>query len=122
MNCSTHPDQPAVAFCRTCGKALCADCRKIAHGIVYCEEHAAVATPPPAPALPAGRSNPRLAFVLGLVPGVGAIYNEQYAKGLVHALLFGVLISIIDSPSTRGFGPLFFMATVAFIFYMAFEA
>ena len=32
---------------------------------------------------------PGLAFALGFIPGVGAIYNGQYLKGLVHALIFG---------------------------------
>ena len=26
MNCANHADQSAVAYCRTCGKALCANC------------------------------------------------------------------------------------------------
>ena len=32
--------------------------------------------------------SPGLAFFLGWIPGVGAIYNGQYAKGLVHAVAF----------------------------------
>ena len=36
---------------------------------------------------------PVLAFILGLIPGVGAVYNGQYAKGVVHALLWGGLLS-----------------------------
>lgn len=126
MNCANHPEAPATAFCRTCGKALCADCRRIAQGVVYCEEHAATsgyAAPlAGAPPATAGRPNPALAFFLGLIPGVGAIYNEQYAKGLMHALLFGLLITIVDSRLSGGLRALFGMAIPAFIFYMAFEA
>src|SRR5206468_660524 len=110
MNCSTHTDVPAVAYCRTCGKALCQDCRRAAAGTVYCAEHVPATpgssytasayspTPPPLPS----HANPRLAFLLGFIPGVGAIYNGQYAKGLVHAVIFGLLASIIGSPQTRG--------------------
>jgi hypothetical protein len=47
-------------------------------------------TPPP-PAAP-GAPNPGLAALLGLIPGVGAMYNEQYAKGLAHLLIFAVLV------------------------------
>ena len=36
--------------------------------------------------------SPGLAFFLGMIPGVGAIYNGQYAKGLVHAVVLGVLV------------------------------
>jgi hypothetical protein len=136
MNCSTHTEVPAVAFCRSCGRALCADCRRVADGVIYCAEHA---TPPAAaassgrapydaspyhnaPASPLGQAHPRLAFVLGFIPGVGAIYNGQYAKGLVHAIVFGLLVSIIGSRSAHGLEPLFGILIAAFIVYMAFEA
>jgi Domain of unknown function (DUF5668) len=124
MNCSTHPDATAVAFCRACGKALCADCRRVAEGTVYCAEHA------PSPSTtaytgqsaPPGNANPALAFVLGFIPGVGAIYNGQYAKGLVHAIIFGLLVSILDSHSVQGVEPLFGILLGAFVLYMPFEA
>src|SRR5438034_9626729 len=111
MNCSTHMDVPAVAFCRSCGKALCADCRRVAEGTVYCAEHAPAAAGSGAGASysapPSGHANPRLAFLLGFIPGVGAIYNGQYAKGVVHALIFGLMLSIIGSNSARGLEALF---------------
>jgi hypothetical protein len=62
-----------------------------------------------------------LAFILGFIPGVGAIYNGQYLKGLVHALIFGLIVTIIDSnpgPTT----PLIGILLAAFVFYMPFEA
>ena len=37
MNCATHNDTAAVAFCRTCGKPLCANCTRDVRGVVYCE-------------------------------------------------------------------------------------
>ncbi len=37
MNCATHPDLAAVAFCRTCGKPLCSNCTRDVRGVVYCE-------------------------------------------------------------------------------------
>src|SRR5258706_16334727 len=96
MNCMNHPDIPAVAYCRTCGKALCETCQRTAQGPVYCQEHvpgvAREAGPgpspytapnaPPPPADPGASPGP--AFLLGLIPGVGAIYNRQYVKGRVH--------------------------------------
>ena len=41
--------------------------------------------------------SPGLAFVLGLIPGVGAIYNGQYAKGLVHVIIIGLIISMLSN-------------------------
>ena len=129
MNCSTHTDVPAVAFCRTCGKALCADCRRVAQGTVYCAEHAPAPTASPYSAsagpLPPSQpvdAHPGLAFVLGFIPGVGAIYNGQYAKGLVHAIIFGLLVSILSANAAEGLEPLIGIMLAAFVIYMPFEA
>lgn len=137
MNCQNHPETPATAYCRSCGKPVCDVCRRDAYGTVFCDEHApAPATPPPAPAPPVPGPRPTmapppggyvyadvypgLAFFLGFIPGVGAIYNGQYAKGLVHAVIFGLLTSIVDS--ARGLEPLFGILIAVWEFYMAFEA
>lgn len=37
MNCATHNDVAAVAFCRTCGKPLCQTCTRDVRGVIYCE-------------------------------------------------------------------------------------
>lgn len=145
--CANHPDHPVASFCRTCGKPLCAVCRRPVGGTVFCAEHApptpASAPPPPysssfnssaanenpytAP-VPGPRPNPlsgnspALAFGLGFIPGVGAIYNGQYAKGLVHAVFFGLLVTAVSSRSLHGFEPLFGILIGVFVFYMAIEA
>ncbi len=133
MNCATHPDIAAAAFCRTCGKPLCANCIRDVRGVVYCEPCLAArldATMPPAPGfsqpsagfvppaqagyVPVGQApgtppvapfkshssgpNPTVAGILaGFFPfGVGAVYCSQYAKGLAHLLIFGLLIFASD--------------------------
>ena len=136
MNCVTHPEIPAVAYCRTCGRAVCESCQRVAGGTVFCQEHvpaaAAAGAPPyspytapaPPPARPSDMStSPGLAFLLGLIPGVGAIYNGQYVKGLIHVVVFGVLISIVSSgEASGGMEPLFGLLIAAWVAYMAFEA
>lgn len=77
-----------------------------------------VGTPPPP--VPVSTS-PGLAFALGFIPGVGAIYNGQYLKGLVHALIFGLIISLLDAIHGPG-APLLAICLSAFVFYMPFEA
>ncbi len=72
----------------------------------------------PAPGTP----SPALAFILGFIPGVGAIYNGQYAKGLVHAVVFGLIVTILSSGHAGAFEPLFIVSLIIWIFYMAFEA
>jgi len=32
--------------------------------------------------------SPLLAFFLGFLPGLGAFYNEQYGKGIIHLAIF----------------------------------
>ncbi len=116
MNCANHPEMTASAFCRTCGKALCPTCVRDVRGVIYCEECLAARltdTVPPRPApgfvapvagavpMPIVRrgSNPGLAATLSIVPGVGQMYNEQYAKGLVFVLVFAALIQLTVSVS-----------------------
>jgi cell wall-active antibiotic response 4TMS protein YvqF len=93
----------------------------------------AYTTPPPSPSAAPGpnpyqstvmpqHASPGLAFLLGLIPGLGAIYNGQYIKGLVHAAIIGVLFSLAnatDGSSGEGF---IIVIMLAFWGYMAFEA
>jgi len=65
---------------------------------------------------PAGGPNPSVAAVLGIIPGVGAMYNAQYFKGLIHVVIFVVIISI-----TTHFG-LFGLFIPAWVLYQSFEA
>ena len=37
MNCANHPEVASAAFCRTCGKPLCAACTRDVRGVIYCE-------------------------------------------------------------------------------------
>ena len=37
MNCATHNNVAAVAYCRTCGKPLCANCVRDVRGTMFCE-------------------------------------------------------------------------------------
>ena len=129
MKCYIHTDIEAVAFCRSCGKALCGACQRLADGSVFCAEHAPAPQPSPAAPQPAsqpvmqpGAPSPGLAFVLGLIPGVGAIYNSQYVKGLVHVVVLGTLISLVASNIIGNLEPLFGMLIGLWFFYMAFEA
>ncbi len=123
------------AFCRICGRPLLLAEQRLFAGTVYCAEHVpaiempsspwtpAPTTPPPAPGSNFGSSiSPGLAFILGLLPGVGAIYNAQYAKGLVHVVVFGMLITLANSDNVGELHVLFGLMIPAWVFYQAFEA
>ncbi len=127
MDCVNHSGTPAAAYCQNCGKALCEQCARKGMSLgsatqVFCEEcltawqqagqfrGAAFGAPPP------GGPNPGLAAALGLIPGVGAMYNGQFFKGLIHVVIFAVLISITDHYDIFG------LFIAAWIFYQSFEA
>jgi hypothetical protein len=65
---------------------------------------------------PVGAPNPGTATILGFIPGVGAMYNGQFVKALVHVLVFVVLIGITDNHGIFGI----FIA--AWIAYQVFDA
>jgi hypothetical protein len=119
MNCATHNDVAAVAFCRTCGKPLCQTCTRDVRGVIYCESCLAARMEGTAPAPgfvppaqtgyqqfmdqglgvkvqpgPTSGPNPTVAGILaGFFPiGVGAVYAGQYAKGLAHLVIMVLLI------------------------------
>ncbi len=125
--------RPSRGYCRRCGKPLTDETRREAMGTVFCEEHVPVAAgAAPEPQSPYVAPDPRtvsasgipgLAFVLGFIPGVGAIYNGQYGKGFLHAVLFGLLVSLASNDQlSGGLGPLFGILTAVFVFYQCFEA
>ena len=44
----------------------------------------------------AGAPRPGVAAILGFIPGVGAMYNGEFAKGFIHVLIFATLIWMTD--------------------------
>jgi hypothetical protein len=65
---------------------------------------------------PAGTPNPVVAALLGLIPGVGAMYNGQMIKGLIHVLIFAVLVS-----AAHVYG-IFGLFIAGWVCYQVFEA
>ena len=142
MNCATHTDIPAAAYCQTCGKALCTTCQRDVRGVIYCEDckrdvmgaiycepciaarlqgapvAGGPAVPPPIPpAAIASAPSPVFAGLLGFIPGVGAMYNGQFVKAFIHVVIFVMLI-IGANNIHWAFG----LMLAFFEFYMAFEA
>jgi TM2 domain-containing membrane protein YozV len=120
MNCAIHPEVAGTAYCRTCGKALCEECKRDVRGVIYCEECIAARLTGTAPPLATpGAGNPVLAGLLGLIPGVGAMYNGQFAKGLAHVVIFAVLAGLTDSGQ---YEEVWGLLLSFFIFYQVFDA
>jgi TM2 domain-containing membrane protein YozV len=121
MDCVNHSGVAAAAYCQNCGKPICAGCvRTGSGGQVFCEPCYATwqVYQQPFVAATSGTSgpNPSAAAVLGLIPGVGAMYNGQFFKGLIHVVIFAVLVSISHHH------PIFGIFVAAWILYQSFEA
>ena len=119
MDCVNHTGVNATAYCQSCGKALCAGCvRNAAGGQILCEPcwTAWHSYQQPFANPHAGSPSPSAAAVLGLIPGVGAMYNGQFIKGLIHVVIFAVLVS-----AAHLYG-IFGIFIAAWIVYQSFEA
>ena len=141
MKCAVHSDVDAVGYCRNCGKAMCSTCVRPVRDVLYCEEclagivgipgaNPAGATsvpgasgvlPPPVPVR--SSSSPGLAFALGFVfPGLGAVYNGQYNKALVHLVVFATFIFGLSSDVDGSMKAVLGILLGGFVFYMAFDS
>jgi Domain of unknown function (DUF5668)/B-box zinc finger len=146
MKCAVHPEVDAAGYCRNCGKPMCPACVRPVRDVLYCEECLAqvmgipapqAADPAVAPGAPGvqgavppvpvvvgrpGSASPVLAFLLGFIPGLGAVYNGEYNKAIVHIVVFGALILGITGAFGEGMEGFWITGLVAFIFYMAIDA
>lgn len=148
MKCAVHQDVDAIGYCRNCGKALCGVCARPIRDVYYCEDCLAgamgiPATPPAAspyvagataynsPTVPPGVAvpppvraggSPAIAFILGLFPGLGAVYNGEYNKALIHIVVFAAMIVGLSSDIGAGADTALGLLLAGFIFYMAVDA
>jgi TM2 domain-containing membrane protein YozV len=142
MKCAVHPDADAVGYCRNCGKAMCPVCVRPVRDVLYCEDclanvmglptnsatGGAPLGPPPiaqagAPPAPGLGPSPVLAFFLGFLPGLGAFYNEQYGKGIIHLAIFLFLFIIgVDGAVSGGAEAALWICISALWIYMPIDA
>jgi hypothetical protein len=143
MNCAVHADTEASGYCRNCGKAMCAACSHKVRDVLYCEEclaqHVGLPAAAPPSAIPGAAADPVgiapiaapgqkqhnapvLAFLLGFIPGLGAIYNAEYNKAIIHVVIFGAIIFGISSDLGESLQGLLIFALCVFPFYMAIDA
>src|SRR5215469_12342467 len=145
MNCAVHPDREASGYCRNCGKAMCGECSHKVRDVLYCEDCLArqVGLPPAAAAVANAEGAPRgvtagpvtadeaaakhghgpvVAFLLGFIPGLGAVYNGEYNKAILHIVIFGAIILGVASNPGDNLEVLLIFLLCVFPFYMAIDS
>jgi hypothetical protein len=95
MYCVYHLKNPAVVQCNQCARPLCPACDHRIRGFPFCQDcivagvellrHQSQST---ASQVIRRRSSPFVATLLSFVPGLGAAYNGQTAKAIVHFAIF----------------------------------
>lgn len=102
MNCAYHIYNPATVNCNGCGKPLCAACDHRVKGFPFCQDcivsgvellrrHNEKSYAP----FIKKETSPTVATILSLIcPGLGAAYNGQTAKALVHFAVFAGLFQM----------------------------
>lgn len=96
MNCAYHPMNVAAVHCSRCVRGLCPACDHRIRGFPYCQDcivagvellqqqQSVVAAAP----MMRRKVSPLAALLLSFVPGLGAAYNGQTSKALVHFTIF----------------------------------
>lgn len=123
MKCAVHAEAEATGYCRNCGKAMCPQCTRDVRGVLYCEPClATLVTHPQPPAPSPSSSSPGAALMLGFVPGLGAVYNGEYTKALIHIVVFIAIIAGLNSDLGDAGDLVLSLSLAGFIIYMAIDA
>jgi hypothetical protein len=90
--------------------------------MIYCEACLADMVTQPRAAAAAGGRSPAVATMLGFVPGLGAVYNGDYTKALVHVCMFIATVAILSNSNSDTVHVVFGLGLPAFILYMVVDA
>jgi hypothetical protein len=128
MFCVFHPTNAATAHCASCNRPLCAACDHRIKAQPFCEDCivrgvdvlrrpiAPIVAPQPAaypPYVPHHTPGAGLATLFALVPGLGAVYNRQNLKALVH---FVGSVGLMELGASTGLGVFGFGGFVFFLY------
>jgi hypothetical protein len=115
MTCAYHSKNPAVVDCHRCARSLCTACDHRIRGFPYCQDCIVAGVEvlqqqTRANVLPELRRNnsPLVATLLSFVPGLGAAYNGQTSKAIVHFAVFASFFQLAIVTESVEYGlPLF---------------
>jgi hypothetical protein len=96
MYCAYHVKNPAVVQCNQCSRPLCPACDHRIRGFPFCQDCIVAgvellrqrqSSSRPAQVV-RRKTSPFVATLLSFVPGLGAAYNGQTSKAVVHFAIF----------------------------------
>src|SRR5215210_8226953 len=117
MNCNYHPKNLAMAQCSSCSRPLCPACDHRIRGFAVCQDCIVSGvdalryrqSQPTNQQVIRRKTSPFIATFLSLfVPGLGAAYNGQTSKAIVHFAVFASFFQLAIVTQSVDFGlPLF---------------
>jgi len=125
MKCAYHPAIDSQEACSACRKPLCGECTHKVKGKAYCQdclvqgaEWAATVR-----GLKLPSDAPKRAAICALIPGMGAVYNNEYMKAVTYFAVFAALSVMSDRVhGIFGFGAFAFLVFTMFEAYRTAEA
>lgn len=121
MYCSYHTASAARVRCSSCSRGLCSACDHRIKGYPYCQDCIVLGvqglsrnrySPKP-------RGSARFAALLALLPGMGAVYNRQNIKGIVH---FATIVCLFQLTGIRFASAIFALGGLSFYIYSIVDA
>src|SRR6266566_9392069 len=95
LYCSYHPKNASVVQCNQCARQLCSACDHRIRGFPFCQDCIVAgvellrqSSQSNASHVFIRKSSPFVATLLSFVPGLGAAYNGQTSKAIVHFAIF----------------------------------
>jgi hypothetical protein len=128
MNCSYHPNNTAVVQCSRCARRLCPACDHRIRGFPYCQDCIVAgvellqyqAARGGAPVETRRRGSRVVALLLSfLLPGLGAAYNGQISKAVVHFTIFAGFFQMATITDANAF---FILGTMGMWLFAAIDA
>jgi hypothetical protein len=126
MNCAYHLHNGAVVQCNSCGKPLCPACDHRIKGFPYCQDCIVMGVDllRQQNSTDYGKylnksTSPLIAFLLSVIPGLGAAYNGQTVKALVY---FGVFVGLFQMAVLTGGTPIFVLGFLGMWVFAALDA
>ncbi|NLT67385.1 MAG: hypothetical protein GXX84_12350 [Acidobacteria bacterium] len=124
MRCINHPAVETQEACSACSRALCNECIHRIKGKPYCEDclarGAEWASTVKDLRLPS--DSPKRAALCAIIPGMGAVYNNEYLKAITYFAVWAALITMGTRVSgVFGFGSFVFLVFTIFDAYRSAE-